>query len=120
MKIYGEQRAVDGISFSVNKGEIVGFLGPNGAGKSTTMKMITGFLQADAGDITVSNIDVAKNPLAVKKKVGYLPESNALYYDMYVKEYLEFVADVHKVSNKQTAIGKVIEQVGLTKEKSKK
>lgn len=119
-KIYGEQRAVDNISFSVNKGEIVGFLGPNGAGKSTTMKMITGYLQPDAGDIKVSDVDVTKDPLAAKKKVGYLPESNALYYDMYVKEYLDFVADVHKVSNRKSAIDKVIEQVGLTKEKAKK
>lgn len=119
-KIYGEQKAVDNISFTVSKGEIVGFLGPNGAGKSTTMKMITGYLQPDAGDINVSNIDVTKDPLAAKKKVGYLPESNALYYDMYVKEYLDFVADVHKISNRQSAINNVIEQVGLTREKTKK
>jgi ABC-2 type transport system ATP-binding protein len=119
-KVYGEQKAVDNISFSVNKGEIVGFLGPNGAGKSTTMKMITGYLQPDAGDILVSHIDVTKEPLAAKKKVGYLPESNALYYDMYVKEYLEFVADVHKIANRKSAINNVIEQVGLTKEKAKK
>lgn len=119
-KVYGEQKAVDNISFSVNKGEIVGFLGPNGAGKSTTMKMITGYLQPDAGDILVSNIDVTKEPLAAKKKVGYLPESNALYYDMYVKEYLQFVADVHKIANRKSAINNVIEQVGLTKEKGKK
>src|SRR5688500_13183692 len=94
-KTYGEQKAVNDISFSVNKGEIVGFLGPNGAGKSTTMKMITGFLEPDAGNITVSGIDVRKDPLAVKKKIGYLPESNSLYYDMYVREYLGFIADVH-------------------------
>jgi ABC-2 type transport system ATP-binding protein len=119
-KIYGEQRAVDNISFSVNKGEIVGFLGPNGAGKSTTMKMITGYLQPDAGNIQVSDVDVTKDPLAAKKKVGYLPESNALYYDMYVKEYLDFVADVHKISNRKSAIDNVITQVGLTKEKAKK
>jgi ABC-2 type transport system ATP-binding protein len=119
-KTYGEQRAVDNITFTVNKGEIVGFLGPNGAGKSTTMKMITGYLSPDSGDVTVSNIDVIKDPLTAKKKIGYLPESNALYYDMYVKEYLDFIADVHKISDKQQAISKVIEQVGLTKEKSKK
>lgn len=119
-KIYGEQRAVDGISFSVSKGEIVGFLGPNGAGKSTTMKMITGYLQPDAGEVSVSGIDVTKNPLASKKKVGYLPESNALYYDMYVKEYLDFVADVHQIGNRQSAISNVIEQVGLGREKAKK
>src|SRR5829696_4626038 len=120
LKQYGEQKAVNQISFTVKKGEIVGFLGPNGAGKSTTMKMITGYLQPDAGDITVSNIDVTKDPLSAKKKVGYLPESNALYYDMYVKEYLDFVADIHKISNRKTAISNVIEQVGLTKEKAKK
>jgi ABC-2 type transport system ATP-binding protein len=119
-KTYGEQRAVDNITFTVNKGEIVGFLGPNGAGKSTTMKMITGYLSPDSGDVTVSNIDVIKDPLTAKKKIGYLPESNALYYDMYVKEYLDFIADVHKISGKQQAISNVIEQVGLTKEKSKK
>src|SRR5215207_1076151 len=113
-KIYGEQKAVDNISFTITKGEIVGFLGPNGAGKSTTMKMITGYLQPDAGDITVTNVDVTKEPLAAKKKVGYLPESNALYYDMYVKEYLDFIADVHHIGNKKEAISKVIEQVGLT------
>jgi ABC-2 type transport system ATP-binding protein len=119
-KIYGEQKAVDNISFTVNKGEIVGFLGPNGAGKSTTMKMITGYLQPDAGDVTVTDIDVIKEPLSAKKKVGYLPESNALYYDMYVKEYLDFIADVHHVAHKKEVINKVIEQVGLTKEKAKK
>ncbi|MDB5207229.1 MAG: gldA [Flavisolibacter sp.] len=119
-KIYGEQRAVDNISFTVNKGEIVGFLGPNGAGKSTTMKMITGYLSPDSGNVSVSGIDVTQQPLEAKKKVGYLPESNALYYDMYVKEYLDFIADVHKINNKQSAINKVIEQVGLTKEKAKK
>lgn len=119
-KIYGQQKAVDNISFTVNKGEIVGFLGPNGAGKSTTMKMITGYLSPDAGDITVTDVDVTKDPLSAKKKVGYLPESNALYYDMYVKEYLDFIADVHHVTNKKAAIDKTVEQVGLEKEKAKK
>ena len=119
-KTYGDQKAVDNISFSVNKGEIVGFLGPNGAGKSTTMKMITGYLSPDNGGITVSNVDVTKDPLTAKKKIGYLPESNALYYDMYVKEYLGFIADVHAISNKQQAINSVIEQVGLTRERVKK
>jgi ABC-2 type transport system ATP-binding protein len=119
-KIYGEQRAVDNISFNINKGEIVGFLGPNGAGKSTTMKMITGYLLPDDGDVNVSGVDVKKDPLQSKKKIGYLPESNALYYDMYVKEYLGFVADVHGISNKQQAISNVIEQVGLTPEKNKR
>jgi len=119
-KVYGEQRAVDTISFSINKGEIVGFLGPNGAGKSTTMKMITGYLEPSEGDINVNGVDVKKTPLDAKKKIGYLPESNALYYDMYVREYLGFIADVHKINNKQAAINKVIEQVGLTAESKKK
>ena len=119
-KIYGDQKAVDAISFNINKGEIVGFLGPNGAGKSTTMKMITGYLAPDEGDINVSGIDVKKDPLASKEKIGYLPESNALYYDMYIKEYLSFVADLHSISNRQQAISNVVEQVGLTPEKNKK
>lgn len=119
-KIYGEQRAVNDISFSIQRGEIVGFLGPNGAGKSTTMKMITGYLEPSAGDIDVSGVDVKKAPLDVKKKIGYLPESNALYYDMYVREYLGFIADVHKINNRQEAIAKVIEQVGLTTESKKR
>jgi len=119
-KTYGEQKAVDNISFTVNKGEIVGFLGPNGAGKSTTMKMITGYLAPDGGDITVADVDVTKEAQAAKKKIGYLPESNALYYEMYVKEYLDFIADMHHLANKQQAINEVIEQVGLTREKAKK
>ncbi|MDQ3276835.1 MAG: gliding motility-associated ABC transporter ATP-binding subunit GldA [Bacteroidota bacterium] len=119
-KTYGEQKAVDAISFTVNKGEIVGFLGPNGAGKSTTMKMITGYLAPDNGAISVSGVDVIKDPQAAKKKIGYLPESNALYYDMYIKEYLSFIADVHHIADKQQAISQVVEQVGLTREKTKK
>jgi ABC-2 type transport system ATP-binding protein len=118
--MYGEQKAVNDISFSIQQGEIVGFLGPNGAGKSTTMKMITGYLEPSSGDITVSGIDVRKTPLEVKKKIGYLPESNALYYDMYVREYLSFIADVHKVGNRQSAIARVIEQVGLIPESKKR
>ena len=119
-KIYGEQRAVDNISFKVNEGEIVGFLGPNGAGKSTTMKMITGYLEPTAGYVSVSGIDVKKTPLDAKKRIGYLPESNALYYDMYVREYLGFIADVHGINDKQQAINNVIEQVGLTPESKKR
>jgi ABC-2 type transport system ATP-binding protein len=119
-KIYGEQKAVDNISFTIKTGEIVGFLGPNGAGKSTTMKMITGYLEPNAGDINVSGVDVKNTPLEVKKKIGYLPESNALYYDMYVREYLGFIADVHQISNKQKAINNVIGQVGLTPESKKR
>jgi ABC-2 type transport system ATP-binding protein len=119
-KTYGEQKAVDNISFSINTGEIVGFLGPNGAGKSTTMKMITGYLEPNAGNINVSGVDVKNSPFDAKKKIGYLPESNALYYDMYVREYLGFIADVHQISNKQQAINNVIEQVGLTPESKKR
>ncbi|HVG15095.1 MAG TPA: gliding motility-associated ABC transporter ATP-binding subunit GldA [Chitinophagaceae bacterium] len=119
-KIYGSQRAVDNIHFSINKGEIVGFLGPNGAGKSTTMKMITGYLQPDAGSAVVSGIDVAKQPLQTKKKIGYLPESNALYYDMYVREYLGFVAELHGIGGKKQAVEKVIQTTGLTPESHKR
>jgi ABC-2 type transport system ATP-binding protein len=104
----------------VAQGEIVGFLGPNGAGKSTTMKMITGYLQPDSGQILVIGMDVTQQPLEVKKKIGYLPESNALYYDMFVREYLFFMADVHEISNKKDRVEEVITTVGLTRESAKK
>jgi len=120
LKVYGEQKAVNNISFKVEKGEIVGFLGPNGAGKSTTMKIITGYLQQDSGEAFVSNVNVTKEPLTIKKKIGYLPEANALYYDMYVREYLGFIAEVHSVGNRQLAVNKVIDMVGLTPESKKK
>ena len=119
-KIYGTQKAVNNISFQVNKGEIVGFLGPNGAGKSTTMKIITGYLEATGGHASVCGEDVGSNAISTKKKIGYLPESNALYYEMYVREYLEFVANVHQIKDAKEAIQKVIETVGLTPESSKK
>lgn len=119
-KIYGTQRAVDAISFQIERGEIVGFLGPNGAGKSTTMKMITGYLEPNSGAISVSGIDVQKEPLESKKKIGYLPESNALYYDMYVREYLNFVADIHSINDQRSTVNRIIETVGLTPESSKK
>jgi ABC-2 type transport system ATP-binding protein len=120
MKVYGEQKAVNKISFSVGKGEIVGFLGPNGAGKSTTMKMITGYLAPDSGVAKVSDIDVAFNPIAAKRKIGYLPEANPLYFDMYVKEYLSFIAGIHEVNNKNQRIKDVIELTGLGVEQRKK
>lgn len=119
-KQYGEQKAVNNISFTVNKGEIVGFLGPNGAGKSTTMKIITGYLQPDGGKVTVCGVDVVQDPQGGKQKIGYLPESNPLYYDMYIREYLNFIADIHGIANKKATIEKVIVQVGLTPESSKK
>ncbi|HKB45297.1 MAG TPA: ATP-binding cassette domain-containing protein, partial [Chitinophagaceae bacterium] len=106
--------------FKVNKGEIVGFLGPNGAGKSTTMKILTGYLQQDGGDAIVNGINVADDSIATKKKIGYLAEANALYYDMYVKEYLGFIAEVHRIDNKQSAISNAIETVGLKVESKKR
>ncbi len=120
VKIYGQQKAVDKISFSVQKGEIVGFLGPNGAGKSTTMKMLTGYLSPDSGEAIVSDINVAADPIAVKKKIGYLPEANPLYYDMYVKEYLDFIAGVHEINDRKQRIRDVIELTGLDVEQRKK
>ncbi|HVX52600.1 MAG TPA: gliding motility-associated ABC transporter ATP-binding subunit GldA [Chitinophagaceae bacterium] len=120
LKIYGVQKAVNNISFSVGKGEIVGFLGPNGAGKSTTMKIITGYLSPDAGTAAVCGIDVQQHPLEVKKKIGYLPEANPLYYDMYVQEYVAFVAGVHKLKDVKQRVEEVIEMTGLTAERKKK
>lgn len=120
LKVYGEQKAVNDISFSVNKGEIVGFLGPNGAGKSTTMKILTGYLQQTSGEALVCGLSVNAHPLETRKKIGYLPESNPLYYDMYVKEYLGFIADVHKIADKNKAINSTIDLVGLGPEKTKK
>lgn len=120
LKVYGEQKAVNNISFKVNKGEIVGFLGPNGAGKSTTMKIITGYLQQSGGEAYVCGVNVSNEPLETKKKIGYLPELNALYYEMYVREYLAFVAEVHKIEDKKKKIENVIELTGLTIESKKK
>ena len=120
LKQYGEQKAVNHISFKAGKGEIVGFLGPNGAGKSTTMKMITGYLQPDSGHVRISGLDVKTYPIDIKKKIGYLPEANPLYPDMYVREYLGFIAGVHRLSNPQKAIEQVIELTGLTIESKKK
>ncbi len=119
-KIYGTQKAVNNISFSLNKGEITGFLGPNGAGKSTTMKMITGYLKPDAGTIHLADVNVIENPVAAKQKLGYLSEANPLYYDMYVKEYLSFIARVHNIKNTDAKVKDVIELVGLQIEQNKK
>ncbi|MCH3880885.1 MULTISPECIES: gliding motility-associated ABC transporter ATP-binding subunit GldA [Tenacibaculum] len=117
-KNYGNQKAVNNISFSVKKGQIVGFLGPNGAGKSTTMKMLTGFLKPTEGEIKINDIDVIVNPISAQKTIGYLPEHNPLYLEMYVREYLQFQASIFKVDKNQ--IETVIEKVGLTLEASKK
>ncbi|HTE24479.1 gliding motility-associated ABC transporter ATP-binding subunit GldA [Flavitalea sp.] len=119
-KLYGGQKAVDAISFRVDKGEIVGFLGPNGAGKSTTMKIITGFLKQDGGDAIVCGLNVKDKPLETKSRIGYLPEANPLYYEMYVREYLDFIADIHQVDNKKQRIEEVILMVGLSVESKKK
>lgn len=120
IKKYGDQTAVNDLSFSVGQGEIVGFLGPNGAGKSTTMKIITGYIDADGGSVEVMGKRVQDNPLETKKVIGYLPEANPLYYDMYVKEYLQFIADVHQLG-KATAsrIDEAITVTGLTPEYKK-
>jgi ABC-2 type transport system ATP-binding protein len=118
LKTYGGQKAVNHISFKAGKGEIVGFLGPNGAGKSTTMKIITGSLLQDEGEVLVCGIDVNRNPLAAKKKIGYLPELNPLYYDMYVREYLHFIAELHHI--KKTKTEDIIALTGLTAESKKK
>lgn len=119
-KIYGAQKAVDDISFTVNKGEIVGFLGPNGAGKSTTMKIITGYLPSSTGSAKVCGLPVIENSNETKKRIGYLPEANPLYFDMYVREYLDFVSNIHAVKNKKEKIEEVIKTVGLTVEANKK
>ncbi|GAO42889.1 gliding motility-associated ABC transporter ATP-binding subunit GldA [Flavihumibacter petaseus] len=120
LKTYGTQKAVNNISFAVGKGEIVGFLGPNGAGKSTTMKILTGYLQPDGGTAEVCGTNVQADPLSTKSRIGYLPESNPLYYDMYVREYLHFMAEVHRVGNRDKRVEEVIVIVGLTPESSKK
>lgn len=119
-KRYGTQTAVNNISFQVGKGEIVGFLGPNGAGKSTTMKMITGYLAADDGSIEVCGITTNENTIQTKQKIGYLPEANPLYFDMYVREYLAFIANLHAVMDSKKRIEEVIVTVGLTPEAHKK
>jgi ABC-2 type transport system ATP-binding protein len=119
-KYYGEQAAVRDVSFTVNKGEIVGFLGPNGAGKSTTMKVITGYINASGGEVKVCGMPVDVDSLDTRRKIGYLPEHNPLYLDMYVKEYLEFVGQIYKVPNLKERVKQMIKSVGLDVEQNKK
>ncbi len=119
-KKYEAHLAVDSVSFNIQPGEIVGFLGPNGAGKSTTLKMIAGFLTSDQGAITLNDCSIEKDPTAYKKSIGYLPESNPLYLDMYVKEYFHFLAEVHQIPNPNKRIQEVIGEVGLTIMQTKK
>lgn len=119
-KYYGEQSAVNQISFEVKKGEILGFLGPNGAGKSTTMKIITGFIPGTSGEVKVCGIPVSVDTLETRRLIGYLPENNPLYTDMYVKEYLTFVANIYKIKNVKARVQEMIQAVGLEVEQNKK
>ena len=116
-KVYGTQKALTEVSFEINKGEIVGFLGPNGAGKSTLMKILTGYIPLTNGDAKICNLDINENSIETRSRIGYLPEHNPLYLDMYVKEYLEFVADIYKVNHKY--IDEMIKKTGLIKEQHK-
>ena len=119
-KFYGNQQALTNVSFSLNKGEIVGFLGPNGAGKSTLMKIITCYLEQDSGKVQVCDLDTIEQNLKVKAKIGYLPENNPLYTHMYIKEYLTFVGRIYKVENLNNRVTEIIQQTGLTAEQNKK
>ena len=119
-KYYQEQLALDEVSFKVNSGEIVGFLGPNGAGKSTTMKIISCFIKPSSGNVLVNGLSIHENEIGVKSKIGYLPENNPLYEDMYVRESIAFIAQMHKVEDIKSAVAEVIEKVGLAKEAHKK
>ncbi len=120
-KFYGKQKALDNVSFDVNKGEIVALLGPNGAGKSTMMKIISCFLPQNMGSVSVCGFDVVSQSMDVKKRVGYLPENNPLYLDMYIVEYLEFIAGIHKLGKgSKLRIANIIEKTGLTPERHKK
>ena len=120
-KNYGTQKAIDNISFNAANNEIVGFLGPNGAGKSTTMKIVTGYLRADSGNVMINGLDINTNSLETKKQIGYLPEGNPLYYEMYVREYLAFIAELHKIkTGTKKRIEEVIALTGLRIESNKK
>ena len=119
-KYYGQQAAVNDVSFSVKQGEILGFLGPNGAGKSTTMKIITGFIPSHSGEVTVCGLKVGVDNLEARKLIGYLPENNPLYLDMYVKEYLEFVGGIYRIKKLKSRVNEMIDAVGLGIEQNKK
>jgi ABC-2 type transport system ATP-binding protein len=119
-KKYGEQMALDNISFHINKGEIVGFLGPNGAGKSTTMKIICCYLNPTKGDVLINGNSIKNKPIEIKSELGYLPENNPLYEEMYVREFLSFIAQIHQIKDIQKAVDQVIKKVGLSKEAHKK
>lgn len=120
-KVFGDQTAVDHISFEISPGNIVGFLGPNGAGKSTTMKMLTTFIPATSGQASVCGLDISKNTMEVRRNIGYLPEKNPLYYDMYVREFLEFTAGIHQLGAEgKQRVDEMISITGLQKEVKKK
>lgn len=119
-KVYGDQKALNNVSFSIGKGQIVGFLGPNGAGKSTMMKILTCFIPQTEGEAKVCGLDTVKDSLKVRAKVGYLPENNPLYYEMYVREFLEFAAGIYAIRDTKKRIEEVIEMVGLGPEQHKK
>lgn len=119
-KFYKNQKALNNISFNINSGEIVGLLGPNGAGKTTLMRIICCFIPASSGSVSVCNINILSNSLKIRQKIGYLPENNPLYLDMYVREYLYFLAGIHKISNVKSAVEEMIELTGLNAEQKKK
>ena len=119
-KYYGKQQALKDVSFKIGKGEVVGFLGPNGAGKSTMMKILTGYFPQSSGEVQVCGYDAIEDPIKVKQSVGYLPEHNPLYTEMYVKEYLNFVAGIYKLKDKKQKVLNMIESVGLRPEQHKK
>lgn len=121
-KVYGKQKALNDVSLSIEDGEIVGLLGPNGAGKSTMMKILTCFIPPTSGDVKVCGYDIFDNPMDVRRSIGYLPEQNPLYYDMYVREFLLFVAGIHRIEKKlrRERVEEIIELTGLSKEVNKK
>ena len=121
-KIYGEQKALDNINIEIEQGQIVGLLGPNGAGKSTMMKILTCFIPPTEGEVKVCGYDIFDNPMQVRANIGYLPEQNPLYYDMYVREFLTFIAGIHKIDKKirKQRVEEIIELTGISKEVNKK
>ncbi|MBK7094628.1 MAG: gliding motility-associated ABC transporter ATP-binding subunit GldA [Saprospiraceae bacterium] len=119
VKTYGTQKVLDNISFEANKSQILGFLGPNGAGKTTTMKIITGSLMPDSGKVFVSGMDISSNEIETKRLIGYLAEHNPLYQDMYIREFLDFIASIYKINDKNKKINQLIELTGLGKEQNK-
>jgi len=120
VKQYGTQLALDNVSFDIENGQVLGFLGPNGAGKTTMMRIITGIIPANSGKVLVNGVDVMEDSLKVRERTGYLPENNPLYTDMYVREYLLFVAGLYKVTDRKKRVGQLIEMIGLGSEQHKK